>query len=92
MTDHRFDQIDSVSLSTVNGGEKLSGKVAGAQLEWSTTQRQDCEAGAERRAYQRYPDTRWFWQRWTGTGTDTNAEARYQAQQADVLKTCSLPQ
>lgn len=83
MTNHRFDQIDSVGLDAVTGGQLTC--TLGSQ-------RRTCEEGAARRAREQYPDTRWFWQRWTGTGTDTNAALRADAERKDIRETCGLPQ
>lgn len=70
--------LDS-DLETVVGGIEADVAARGVKVGVRSTPDTPAEtytAENRRSAYEAFPDTRWFFQRWTNTGTDTNARTR----------------
>ena len=76
-------------LTTVVGGRTLTEGSDGS-VTYSQTPYETCQDTIRQSAYEKYPDSRWFFQKWVGA-KDGNADAR-----ADFLKTaiptaCGMP-
>lgn len=61
-------------LSSVVGGRSITRDGDGTTTDYQSP-RESCEQVMRRAGNQRYPDTRWFFQRWVGA-KDGNADAR----------------
>lgn len=85
MSNH-LEAIDLAELAHVKGGDGsvyLGTRKIGVGGSWSTPWSQRCLDNNQRIARDKYPDNRWFWQRWAGQ-EDPNAgpRAEYEQQHA----------
>jgi len=76
-------------LNTVVGGRSYSESPNG-QVTYSQTPYETCHDTIRQSAYERYPDNRWFFQRWVGA-KDDNADARAEYLRTSIPAACGMP-
>jgi hypothetical protein len=84
--------LDRDVLADVTGGEVSSDSVV-TPYRTRTTSVSDyrtCEQAIERSAGEKYPDSRWFFQRWVGA-RDSNAAPRADWFARTLPQACGLP-
>jgi hypothetical protein len=76
-------------LGTVVGGRYASESDDGTVV-YSQTPYESCHDAIRTKAYQQYPDNRWFFQKWFGA-KDDNADARADYIKQGLPAGCGMP-
>jgi len=79
--------IEATELTRIHGGNSLSGKIGPLTVE--QTNYESCLETNQRQARDRYPDNRWFFQKWMGK-PDPNAGPRAEYERAGMAN-CTAP-